>query len=111
MGSWDRTKRPSSLNSVETELVTGRIRVWFDTVQASVGEKWGGSGARKVEGSLGKVSGGGGKSHGGVNRRQGLEGEHWDVQGKGISGGLGYFLHSQLPPLLLLWGNQEDLHG
>ena len=42
---------------------------------------------------MGKVSGGDGKSHGGVNRRQGLEGGQWDrnVWGKGIGGAWGVF--------------------
>lgn len=42
---------------------------------------------------MGKVSGGDGKSHGGVNSRQELEGDQWDwdVQGKGIGGVWGIF--------------------
>lgn len=53
------------------------IRVWFDTVQASVGEKqrevWV-QGLEMLWGVLGKVSGEEGKSHGRLNRKQGLEG-------------------------------------
>lgn len=58
-----------------------------------------GSGAGEVEGVLGKISGGHGKSHGGVNRTQGLQGGQWDrdVQGKGISGIWGiFFTHNYL---------------
>lgn len=69
-----------------------------------------GSGARNTERMLEKVSGGNRKSHGGVNRRQarresvglGCWGQEWV---------LGYFLLSQLPPLLLLWATQGGLHG
>lgn len=80
---------------------------------SSIGWKVGtglGPGARRIEGRLGKVSGGNRKSHGGVNRRQarresvglGCWGQEW---------GLVYFLLLQLPPLLLLWGAQKGLHG
>lgn len=50
-------------------------------------------GLERSRGVLGKISGGDGKSHGGVNRTQGLEGDQWDrdVQGKGISGIWGIF--------------------
>lgn len=62
-----------------------------------MGEKWEGvrSGARKIEGKLGKVSGGKRKSHGGVNRR--LEGNQWDWDVGGRSGVWGiFFSHNYL---------------
>lgn len=46
---WGAGTEPSD-HPVVTELVTGKIRVWFDTVQASVGESGEGSGFRGWKG-------------------------------------------------------------
>lgn len=72
-----------------TELFIGMIRVSFDTVQASVGEKqgevWLGSGARNVEGSFGQSQRGRAMEERTGNRLEGNQWD-WDVHGKGIGG-------------------------